>query len=83
MIELRAKVRRWGNSFGIVVPQKAVESENVKDGDEVIVFVNKERDRNALKETFGVLKGWKIDAQKIKDELRREEREAEKKKWGR
>lgn len=29
--------------------------------------------RNVLKETFGTLKGWKIDAQKFKDELREED----------
>ena len=28
---------------------------------------------------FGALKGWKIDAQKFKDELRKEEEEAERK----
>ena len=26
-----------------------------------------------LKEAFGILKGWKIDTQKFKDELRKEE----------
>jgi len=35
---------------------------------------------NISDKLFGSLKNWKIDTQKLKDELRREEREAEKKK---
>jgi len=30
------------------------------------------KDNNVLKEAFGSLKNWKIDSQKVKDELRRE-----------
>ena len=43
MIELKTKLRRWGNSFGIVVPQKAVEQEKVKEGEEVVILLNKEK----------------------------------------
>ena len=41
MIELKTKERRWENSFGIVVSQKAIEHEKVKEGDEVTVLINK------------------------------------------
>lgn len=81
MIEIKTKLRRWGNSFGIIVPQKAVENTKIKEGDEVSILLKKEEDDNILKEMFGTLKGWKIDAQKIKDELRREEGETERRKW--
>ncbi len=80
MIEIKTKLRRWGNSFGIVVPQRAIESEKAREGDEVIILLKKEKD-NVLKEMFGALKEWKIDAQRAKDELRKEEKEAERKKW--
>ncbi|MBI2044557.1 hypothetical protein HYT23_00710 [Candidatus Pacearchaeota archaeon] len=82
MIELRAKIRKWGNSFGVVVPQRAVSDIDVKEGDDIVILLKKEEKDNVLREMFGALKGWKIDAQKIKDELRKEEREAEKRKWG-
>ena len=81
MIAIKTKLRRWGNSFGIIVPQKAVENTKIKEGDEVSILLKKEEDDNILKEMFGTLKGWKIDAQKIKDELRREEGETERRKW--
>ena len=80
MIEIRTKLRKWGNSFGIVVPQKVIESEKAREGDEMVILLKKEED-NVLKEMFGALKGWKIDAQKFKDELRREEKETERRKW--
>lgn len=70
MIEIKSKLRKWGNSFGIVVPQKAVEEENVKEGDEVMIFMRK--NKPDLRKLFGALKDWKIDAQKFKDEIRKE-----------
>lgn len=32
----------------------------------------KRKQKNILRETFGTLKEWKIDSQKVKDELRKE-----------
>ncbi len=83
MIELKSKLKRWGNSFGIVVPQKAVKDEKIKEGDEVRVLINIKKESNALTEVFGVLKGWEIDTQKFKNEMRKEEEEASKRKWRR
>jgi len=81
MIELKTRIRKWGNSFGVVVPQKAVIDGQINEGDEITVLLRKEEGGNVLKETFGILKNWKIDAQKVKDQIRKEEREAEKRKW--
>ncbi len=81
MIEIKTKLRRWGNSFGIVVPQKAVETSRIKEGEEIVVMLKKEE--NIMGELFGSLKGWRINTQRIKDDLRKEEREAEKRKWTR
>ena len=75
MIEIKSKLRRWGNSFGIIVPQKAVEEENFNEGDEVTVLLRKEKPD--LRKLFGALKNWKIDTQKFKDEIRKEEAEDE------
>jgi hypothetical protein len=72
MIEIKTKLRKWGNSFGVVVSQKAVGEENVKEGDEVIVLLKK--NKTDLKKLFGKLKYWKIDSQKFKDERRKEDR---------
>lgn len=55
MIELKTKLRRWGNSFGVVVPISAVEKEKVKEGEEVVILLNKEKN-NVLREMFGTMK---------------------------
>lgn len=55
MIQIKAKLRKWGNSFGIVVPQVVVEKEKTKEGDEIIVLFKKEND-NILEEMFGTFK---------------------------
>lgn len=75
MIQIKTKLRKWGNSFGIVVPQKAVESEKVKEGEELTILIKRKSD---LKRAFGALKNWKIDAQLVKDNIRKEEQENDK-----
>ncbi len=70
MIEIRSKLRKWGNSFGIVVPQNALNGE-IKENDEITVLITTQN--NNLENVFGMLKNKKLDAQKIKDEIREEE----------
>ncbi len=55
MIQIKTKLRKWGNSLGIVVPQIVIEKENTKEGDEVIILFKKEND-NILEEMFGTFK---------------------------
>ena len=59
MIEVKTRIRKWGNSFGIVVPQKTIENTKIREGDEVIVLLKKEEDGNLLREMFGTFKSKK------------------------
>jgi len=60
---IETKVKKWGNSLGIIIPSNTIEARNIKENDNVKV----------LQETFGMLKGKiKKPTQQIKDELRRE-----------
>ncbi|TMA00759.1 MAG: AbrB/MazE/SpoVT family DNA-binding domain-containing protein [Betaproteobacteria bacterium] len=67
MSRIRARVRRWGSSLGIVVPSEVVKELQLKAGDEAIVEI----DRAGIEEAFGSVKDWAVDPQKLKDELRR------------
>jgi len=67
MSRIRARVRRWGSSLGIVVPSEVVQELQLKAGDEAIVEI----DRAGIEEAFGSVKDWAVDPQKLKDELRR------------
>jgi len=64
------RLRRWGNSMGIVVPREALINQNLKEGEEVMVEIEKRTD---ISDVFGSLKDWKINAQKFKDETRKQE----------
>ena len=65
MIEIKTKLRRWGNSFGIVVPQKAIEQTKAKEGDEVIILFKKEKPN--LRKLFGAHKFSKPTEQLMKE----------------
>lgn len=71
MVMISGKLRKWGNSFGVVIPKEIAKKEKFKAGEKVDILIIPKT--NVLKETFGSLKGWKIDTQKILDELDRGE----------
>ena len=76
---IQVRVKRWGNSFGIVLPKEFVERERLKENEKISINLIKEVD---LSDIFGSLKGKiKMTAQQFKDEIRQEEAEAEERKW--
>lgn len=64
---IQTKLRRWGNSFGIVIPSEVMRVENFKEGEEVIVEVSRKEN---LKKVFGSLKDWKVNSQELKNQAR-------------
>jgi len=78
---IRAVTRKWGNSIAVVIPKEIVDKQKIREDEEVNFTVEKKR--VFTKDLFGALKGWKIDAQKAKDEIRMEEKLAEERKWKR
>lgn len=79
MVEVTARVRKWGSSLATVIPPDALRAEGIQEGDEVVITV-----RRALRpeDVFGMLRGTDLDPQAMKDEIRREEAAAERRKWG-
>ena len=65
MIEIKTKLRKWGNSFGVVIPIKSAESAKVKDGDEVTILLKNEKPN--LKKLFGAHKFSKPIEQLMKE----------------
>ena len=68
MTEIKVLARKWGDYIAVIIPKKIAENKNIKPEDEITIKIEKE---NGLKEIFGTLGDWKINSQKIKDELRR------------
>ncbi|MBS3066598.1 AbrB/MazE/SpoVT family DNA-binding domain-containing protein [Candidatus Pacearchaeota archaeon] len=68
-MKVQTVLRKWGNSIGVVIPKEIIEKEKLREGEEVFIIIES---KNDLKEVFGSLKDWKINTQKLKDELRKE-----------
>lgn len=62
----RTVLRRWGNSYGIVIPKDIALKEGIKENDEVEVIIKRTVN---LKDLFGKYKFE--DVQKLKDDLRK------------
>ena len=63
------KIRKSGNSNVIILPPEYMEEKNLKTGQTVQYEVSS---KTGLQKLFGMGKHLKIDAQKAKDELRKE-----------
>ena len=50
---IETKLRKWGNSFGVLIPKDELEKDNLKENDSVIVIVK--RKMSPAKELFGSL----------------------------
>lgn len=69
MVIVTAKIRQWGSSLGIVIPREAVEASGLKIDQKVTIDV---KAGSTVAKAFGSRKNWKVNSQKVKDELRKE-----------
>lgn len=71
MVNISVKVKRWGNSLGIIIPSETVTANSIKENQELNIILV-EDSREVLEETFGSLKDkLKKSSQNIKDDIRR------------
>lgn len=66
-MEAEVVAKKWGNSFGVIIPSDVVKAENIKENEKILIDIKKRQLGCALN---GILRGWKKDPQKIKDEAR-------------
>ena len=62
----KSKVKRWGNSLGVVLPKTLVEEEGLREGEEVEVTVRKVSDVRRLRGKYPFK-----DLQHEKNEMKR------------
>ena len=72
MEQINTKVKKWGNSLGVILPKKVVDSEDIKEDSEILITIQSIK-KTKVKDIFGTLKNWRINTQKFKDEIRKEE----------
>jgi antitoxin component of MazEF toxin-antitoxin module len=68
---MEAKIRKWGNSYGLLLSKDALAQDNFIEGELVDVTLKK---KNGLSGLFGICKGKKTDVQAFKDEIHEQER---------
>lgn len=68
-MEITTRLKRWGNSLGIVIPSETIKQKSLQEDEEVIITIEREK---KIREIFGSLRSWKINAQKVKNESRKE-----------
>lgn len=67
---IEVTVKKWGNSFGIVLPKEIVEKEGLKENKKIVINIIKQAD---LSDVFGSLKGKiRMSGQEMKDLSRKE-----------
>jgi len=72
MTIIETKVKKWGNSFGVVIPSEVIVAKQIKENEDIGVIIIKDS-RKVLRDTFGIGKGKiKKTGQEFKDEARRE-----------
>ena len=70
MTEVHARIKKWGNSFGIVLPKDVVDAENLKEDQEITFFIMKPV---FAKDIFGIAKSKiKKPTAEILREIRKE-----------
>jgi antitoxin component of MazEF toxin-antitoxin module len=65
MIEFKSKLKRWGRSFGIVVPMEKLRKANINENTAIEITITKQE--NPLKKHFGTVK-FKKPIEEILDE---------------
>lgn len=51
---IAAKIKKWGNSYGILIPRNELQRMNLGENQEVIIDISKKE--NPLREMFGFAK---------------------------
>lgn len=75
MEQIKTKVKRWGNSFGVIIPIEVINSKGLKDNSDVSITIESSnrmtvKDLMELSKKLGLSKKLKgINTQKALDEI--------------
>lgn len=68
MAEIEVIAKRWGSSFGVIIPKDIVDQEHITVNKKIKIEIKKTR---TAKEIWGLFSNLKINAQKAKNEMRK------------
>ena len=71
MVTIESRVRKWGNSLGVIIPKDVAEKEHLMEDQKITLVILK--NNQTVRKTFGLLKGkLKKSTQQLMDEARKE-----------
>jgi antitoxin component of MazEF toxin-antitoxin module len=56
MERANVKVRRWGNSLGIIIPSNIIKNQSINENSEIEIMINL-KSKTKAGDIFGILKG--------------------------
>jgi len=65
---IQAKIRRWGNSMAVIIPNRLIQERRFKENDEIIIEIVQRAD---ISNNFGLIKKRKMSGQEFKDMVRK------------
>lgn len=75
MEEIKTKVRKWGNSFGVIIPKEIINRKGIKENLDVSITIEP-GDRMTVGDVLELAKKFKlkrkVNTQKIFDEIDKE-----------
>ncbi len=57
MIEIETSLRRWGNSFGVIIPKEQVRRAGLVPDESLILYLKPRKSLRA-RDLYGKLSGW-------------------------
>lgn len=72
MEAIDVKVKKWGNSLGIILPKDLLDNSEIKEGTKIEIFI-RPKNKTKVKDLFGILKGkLKKNTDKLMQEVDRD-----------
>ena len=65
---IQAKIRKWGNSMAVIIPNRLIQERRFKENDEIIIEIVQRAD---ISNNFGLIKKRKMSGQEFKDMVRK------------
>jgi len=65
---IEVNLKKWGNSFGIILPKELINKENLDENNPILIEIVRKAD---ISDVFGSINKKKISGQKFKDLVRK------------
>lgn len=72
---INVKVKRWGNSLGVIIPKEVINNQDIKEGKHIELVIKSKKEVR-VEDVFGILKG------KLKKSTFQIMKEVDKDLWG-